>query len=88
MSKGAVGHIMDTSPDIVPLPRNHLQLFHLCANTLPFNNLLKLVAVSESSDVNKNDTTFSPTTLLLILKVKFDQVASTQPPIMKVNIYT
>jgi len=51
----------------------------------PFNNLLKLVAVSESSDVNKNDTNFSPTTLLLILKVKFDQVASTHPPIMKVN---
>jgi hypothetical protein len=63
----------------IPLPQNHWQLF-ISVSTLPFNNLLKLVAVSESSDVNKNDTTFSPTTLLLILKVKFDQVASTQLP--------
>jgi hypothetical protein len=59
----------------IPLQQNYLQLF-ISVPTNPFNNLLKLVAVSESSHVNKSDTTFSPTTLL-ILKVKLDQVAHT-----------
>jgi hypothetical protein len=51
----------------IPFPQNYLQLF-ISVRTSPFNNLLKLVAVSESSIVNKSDTTFSPTTLLLIFE--------------------
>lgn len=82
-----IGHTMDSisRQHSFPSPKITYNSSSLCQQA-PSIICLKLVAVSESSVVNKSDTTFPPTTLLLIFEGEI-WPSSTHPPIMKVDIH-